>query len=584
MNEDKKNLSPDVESEPEENISELGDALEKKLHENEDENVPPEKPAEPTDDDVLAEIKEALDKAENNEGKSNILTGNTADDRFERITEDDFRVPEETDEDVRTDKLDEKPNDYDGRTVIVDKKQIADRQLDREDGFIAETPADRKPDRRENRPKKSSPAKVILWIVAIIAVAAAAFALVHFVITPSMSGNNGKDAAQTSAEPATVAPTESVYESKAAEKLNTMSQREKICQLFMVTPEMLMNTDIVTLADNSTAESLASYPVGGVILTRQNTIGDDQTKALIAGLQNNSKIPLLIARDDDAIISEQTANEQTSVDTTADGAYNTAVAAAQQKSNLGFNVDFSLDADLSDVRASKTDLTDAQAGDLISSTVKGYNENKVIPGIKYFPGILDAKDSADGSDPFRHITKTEVEIDASSEFTAFRSGIEAGAGMIMVDHIMVDQVDNEKPATLSDKVVPQFLRKKLNYQGVAVTGDMSAGYFTREYKYSTIVKGIFAADIDLILNPNSIQSYVQEIEGLLESGEIKEDQLNTKVKRILTLKYQSGMMDDSANATEAVGATAASTQAAGETTAETTTATVATDSTTAPTE
>ena len=164
-----------------------------------------------------------------------------------------------------------------------------------------------------------------------------------------MSGNNSKDATQTSAEPATVAPTESVYESKAAEKLNTMSQREKICQLFMVTPEMLMNTDIVTLADNSTAESLANYPVGGVILTQQNTIGDDQTKALIAGLQNNSKIPLLIARDDDAIISEQTANEQTNVDTTADGAYNTAAAAAQQKSNLGFNVDFSLNADLSNV-------------------------------------------------------------------------------------------------------------------------------------------------------------------------------------------------------------------------------------------
>lgn len=583
MNEDKKNLSPDVESEPEENISELGDALEKKLHENEDENVPPEKPAEPTDDDVLAEIKEALDKAENNEDKSDILTGKTADDRFERMTEDDFRVPEKPEEDDKTDKLDEKPNSYNSRTVIVDKKRIADRQFDREDGFIAETPTDRD-SRRENRPKQSSPAKVILWIIAIIAVAAAAFALVHFVITPSMSGNNSKDAAQTSAEPATVAPTESVYESKAAEKLSTMSQREKICQLFMVTPEMLMNTDIVTLADNTTAESLTNYPVGGVILTRQNTIGDDQTKALIAGLQNDSKIPLLIARDDDAIISEQTANEQANVDATADGAYNTAAAAAQQKSNLGFNTDFSLNADLSNVRANKSDLTDAQAGDLISSTVKGYNENKVIPGIKYFPGILDAKDSADGSDPFRHIAKTEVEIDASSEFTAFRSGIEAGAGMIMVDHIMVDQVDNEKPATLSDKVVPQFLRKKLNYQGVAVTGDMSAGYFTREYKYSTIVKGIFAADIDLILNPNSIQSYVQEIEGLLESGDIKEDQLNTKVKRILTLKYQSGMMDDSANATEAVGATTASTETAAETTAETTTATVATDSTTAPTE
>ena len=138
MNEDKKNLSPDVESEPEENISELGDALEKKLHENEDENVPPEKPAEPTDDDVLAEIKEALDKAETNEDKSDILTGKTADDRFERMTKDDYPVPEGPEEDVKTDKLDEKPKDYDSRTVIVDKKRIADRQFDREDGFYIE--------------------------------------------------------------------------------------------------------------------------------------------------------------------------------------------------------------------------------------------------------------------------------------------------------------------------------------------------------------------------------------------------------------------------------------------------------------
>ena len=96
MAEDKKNLSPDAENEPvkapDETISELSDALEKKLHENENENVSPEKVPEPTDDDVLAEIKEALDKAEKNEDENDILSGKAADDRFERISEEDFKL------------------------------------------------------------------------------------------------------------------------------------------------------------------------------------------------------------------------------------------------------------------------------------------------------------------------------------------------------------------------------------------------------------------------------------------------------------------------------------------------------------
>ena len=563
MNEENKNLSPDAENEPNETVSELDNAPEN--HPNETENIPAEEPQKPNDDDVLNEIKQALDKAENND--EDLLTPNPSKptvSRFERLTEDDFKDPENDEMDSDRPSLDE--------TKVVDKLPT-EKPYDRFGTAEKRTPVSRQDDKADQA-KKRSPMKIVLFIIAIIAIAAAAFALVHFVIAPKLSGNS-TDSTQASTEAETVAPTESVYEAKAAEKLNTMSQREKICQLFVTTPELLMNTDIVTIADNTTAESLANYPVGGVILTQQNTIGDDQTKALIAGLQNNSEIPLFIARDE-AIITDPAEAVQQTADTTADGTYSTAVAAAQQKSNLGYNVDLSLNADLSDVRASKSDLTDAEAGELISSAVKGYSENNIISALKYFPGTLDANISADGSDAFRHITKTAEELDAGSEFTAFRSGIEAGVGMIMVDHIMVDQLDKERPATLSDKVVPQLLREKLNYQGVTVTGDMSAGYFTREYSYSTIVKGIFASDIDLILNPNSLQSYVQEIENKLSSGEITEAQLNTKVKRILTLKYQSGMMDDTADATQAVNATTASTEVAG--------ATTSSEATVAPTE
>ena len=66
MSENNKNISPDAEKEPvngaDENTAALSDASEIKAQENE--NVSVEKTAEPTDDDVLSEIKEVLPKGQ----------------------------------------------------------------------------------------------------------------------------------------------------------------------------------------------------------------------------------------------------------------------------------------------------------------------------------------------------------------------------------------------------------------------------------------------------------------------------------------------------------------------------------------
>ena len=165
MAEDKKNLSPDAENEPvkapDETISELSDALEKKLHENENENVSPEKVPEPTDDDVLAEIKEALDKAEKNEDENDVLSGKAADDRFERISEEDFKLPDTDEVEQDTKAADEisrsadrepeqaKSNWQSTTAAVPSKRQSSDSA----------------PDGKATHAKKSSPTKIILFIL-----------------------------------------------------------------------------------------------------------------------------------------------------------------------------------------------------------------------------------------------------------------------------------------------------------------------------------------------------------------------------------------------------------------------------------
>ena len=118
--------------------------------------------------------------------------------------------------------------------------------------------------------------------------------------------------------------------------------------------------------------------------------------------------------------------------------------------------------------------------------------------------------------------------------------------MVMVGHLVVDELDPGVPATLSSKVVPELLRKELGYNGIVITDSMSMGAITQDYE--TIVKGLFAADVDIILQPDNLDSYISAIESLLESGDITQKQIDAKVKKILTLKYSKVIMTPSADA------------------------------------
>ena len=577
MAEDKNKKLPNAENESlkaasDEAKTEIADAAAKQLDDKETESILSQKAPIPSSDDDLDEIKEALAKAEQSDASDSIADDKAAkltDDRFERITEDDFKLPEDfRADDERTQLADEPSADEklaDMKTERVPQKPVITRKTVTADSYAE--PRTAPEGNAAKSAKKHSPAKIAILILILVIVAAGAFALVHFVITPNIasSGGDQNDTSQTSDDDLDAAsPTESPYAQKVDEQMQKMSRREKICQLLMVTPERMTGEDLVTQAGDLTKDTLSSYPVGGVIYSQQNFIGDDQAKQLIADTQSYSDIPLFIAVDDDAIISPSsysslsyTVQNEGSDHSSADWPYDEAVSEAKQKRDLGFNLDLSLDADASDLKENNSEMTDAEANTLLSSAIKGYNEGGMIPSLKFFPCKADIATTGTtaGEDGFIHTARTADDFNASSEFTAFRSGIESGTGMIMVDHIVADEIDAEKPATLSAKVTPDLLRDQLNYQGVTITGNMAADNVTTAYSYTTIVKGIFDSDIDVILNPNSIISYVSEIEKQLESGAITEEQLNAKVKRILTLKYEKGIISDSNGSADATRST-----------------------------
>ena len=445
---------------------------------------------------------------------------------------------------------------------------------------------------KRDEPKKKFNKKMLLILLLIFIIAGVGvFALVHFVIMPGLKAEEPlpteeptvaavatPDSTADTAAP-TEAASETEYERMANVKLNNMTQREKICQLFIVTPEVLLATDeSVTIVDDSVKSALEEYPVSGILFSSKNLTGEDQAKTLISDTQSAAKTAMFLTvgeggKEQGAQGAQQggpegapqggpegagpdgggpeggpgqggpgqgDSGEQREDDPEA--VYESTKTVAQEKSAIGFNLDLSVSAD-----TQSDDADYAKIGELVSSAVKAYDENNIITAVKSFPC---SSENEEGSDSFATTTRSADEL-KKNELTPFKTAIDKGASMITVGHVIVEEIDKDKPATLSGKVVPTLLREELGYNGVVITDGMDLGSMTDKYSYNEIVKGVFDADIDMILNPDNLKEYVTATEKALDDGSIKEEQLDAKVKKILALKYEKGLLsNESTDSTE----------------------------------
>ena len=55
--------------------------------------------------------------------------------------------------------------------------------------------------------------------------------------------------------------------------------------------------------------------------------------------------------------------------------------------------------------------------------------------------------------------------------------------MIMVSHAMYPQIDPNHPSSLSKKIITDWLRKDMGYNGVVVTDDMDMGALAKHYTF-----------------------------------------------------------------------------------------------------
>ena len=340
---------------------------------------------------------------------------------------------------------------------------------------------------------------------------------------------------------------------KVEETIAQMSLRDKVCQMFLVTPESLTGYSLCTSAGDATKEALNNYPVAGVIYFGANLEDRSQTEEMISNTKQYAEelngLPFFIAVDEEGgDVARCADNLGTTVfdnmysyrDEGTDKAYSNAYTIASDIRSIGFNLDFAPVADtwsnsantVIGRRAYSDDF--AETAELVAAAVKGFNDGGVICTLKHFPGHGDtSEDSHSGS---AYATKSLAELQ-KEEFLAFKSGIDAGADMVMVGHITMTGVDGQ-PAVFSHTMVTEQLREKLGFEGVIITDALNMGAISNIYSSDEAAIKCIEAGIDLLLMPNDLETAVNGVLAAVENGTITEERINESVRRILKLKFE----------------------------------------------
>ena len=337
------------------------------------------------------------------------------------------------------------------------------------------------------------------------------------------------------------------------ELLADMSLKEKIGQLFMVTPDAF---GAQTSVNAMMKKSYRKYPVGGIILMGNNISSPKQLKKFTRDIQKmgRKKLPILIATDEEGgAVARIAGNRNFSVKRYPSmrkigdmGSTKKATAVAEDIGDYlreyGITCNLAPVADVysnprNKVIGNRAFGTNAKVvSKMVKAQVKGFHNKKIMCCLKHFPGHGDT--TADSHKGFVSVNKTWKAM-KKMEIKPFQAGIDAGADMVMTAHITCKKItNNNTPATLSHKMITDKLRKEMGFEGVVITDSMGMGAISGRYSSSQAAVGAIRAGADIVLSPVSLSEAFSGVEKAVKKGTITEEELDEHVRRILRMKLQ----------------------------------------------
>lgn len=324
------------------------------------------------------------------------------------------------------------------------------------------------------------------------------------------------------------------------DRLATMTLEEKVGQLFWA-----------RVPSSHQIEDLRSYHLSGYILFGRDFEGRtiEDMKALTTGYQDAAKIPLLIGSDEEGgtvtrISSILETPFQSPMALYQQGGMEAVLSDTKQKAELlksvGINAGLFPVADLArDQSAFIYDRTIGQDAQITASyvqqVVEELKKSKVGSTLKHFPGY------GDNGDSHTAIIQDNRSLDElrQADFLPFQAGIDAGADSVLVSHNILSKIDTV-PSSISPKIT-DLLRKELHFKGVIMTDDFDMAGIADFVSQDEAAFQVIVAGNDLILG-SSYQTQIPYLLKKISSGELTEERIDESVRRVLTWKYDLGLL------------------------------------------
>jgi beta-N-acetylhexosaminidase len=120
-----------------------------------------------------------------------------------------------------------------------------------------------------------------------------------------------------------------------------------------------------------------------------------------------------------------------------------------------------------------------EVAQLGSAIIHGLQDAGVAACGKHFPGHGDTSVDSHLALP---LVEHPPERLRDVELLPFKAAIEAQVATIMTAHILIPALDEERPATLSRRVITGMLRDELGYQGVVFSDDLEMKAVASQYQ------------------------------------------------------------------------------------------------------
>lgn len=332
-----------------------------------------------------------------------------------------------------------------------------------------------------------------------------------------------------------------------------MSLDEKIGQLVIV------GVDGLTMNDEA-LQMIQTYKVGGFILFKDNIHDAEQTQSLLNQLKDankNNPVPLWLSVDQEGGRVSRLSSEFETTPAAGDiGAKNDlsytrniGQAIGMTLHALGFNMDF---APVLDINSNPKNpvIGDRSFGSTPETVIKhgiesmqGINSEGVAAVVKHFPGHGDT--SVDSHYDLPLVNKSLEELQ-QFELLPFIEAINQDVDAIMIAHLLMMQIDDKQPASISTSVIDGLLRDQLGYDGVVITDDMTMGALLKNKSIGDAAVQTILAGTDIVLVSHQTDLRLEVLDSLkaaVENNTITEQRLDESLYRLLRLKQKYNLQD-----------------------------------------